>query len=432
MHRRTAVLTTGSIAAAVLAAGAGSAGAAAPGTVGTGPFRFTPLTSSYTCTTPGGNGEKPFELPQGYAQTVVASEQDPDFQDLPDMNTLNESGPQAGRYLYRPHEVGSNGSVSVTDLRTGETDVVVQREDFERLDGVVWTPWKTIVTAEEVNTAALRDPAVPQAEAGLAYEIDPATGEATALPAFGSRSHEGLRFDRRGNLYGISENSQGYIYKYAPDAKGDLSSGDLYALRLVEGDKERGTFEWVLLTVDDASREAVQVRSDTVAAAAGATSFNRPEDVETSTSTGSSKGGQVLYVAVTGEDAVYAMDLTSMEFATFVQDGVTPGTGSADDDAQDFDSPDNLALDKAGNLYIAEDPGGRYPAKTTGDDVWVATPTPGDALVASEAARFASLTDCDAEPTGLYFDASGQTLYVNAMHRGGDQVDYAMAITRQR
>ena len=36
----------------------------------------------------------------------------------------------------------------------------------------------------------------------------------------------------------------------------------------------------------------------------------------------------------------------------------------------DFDLPDNLALDKEGNLFITEDPGGGAPTKTRGDDVW--------------------------------------------------------------
>ena len=33
--------------------------------------------------------------------------------DLPDMLVLNEGGPDAGRFLYRTHEVGSNGAVTV-------------------------------------------------------------------------------------------------------------------------------------------------------------------------------------------------------------------------------------------------------------------------------------------------------------------------------
>jgi secreted PhoX family phosphatase len=38
----------------------------------------------------------------------------------------------------------------------------------------------------------------------------------------------------------------------------------------------------------------------------------------------------------------------------------------------DFTSPDNLALDKSGNLYITEDP-----STPPGADIWAATPVPG-------------------------------------------------------
>ena len=43
-------------------------------------------------------------------------------------------------------------------------------------------------------------------------------------------------------------------------------------------------------------------------------------------------------------------------------------------------------------------------------------------------ARFATLTDCDAEPTGIYFDIRGWGLFVNAQHRGGDGLDKAVLI----
>src|SRR3712207_3429087 len=76
--------------------------------VATGPFQFTPLASSAVCTS-GGDPVQPLVLPPGYEQRTIASE--PQFRDAIDMNTQNETGPQAGRYLYRAHEVGSNGSV---------------------------------------------------------------------------------------------------------------------------------------------------------------------------------------------------------------------------------------------------------------------------------------------------------------------------------
>jgi hypothetical protein len=85
----------------------------------------------------------PFFLPQGFEQVVIAKEGDGGTIDLWDMLTHNETGPQAGRFLYRTHETGVNGQVSVTDLKTRSTRILAQRADWERLDGLAWTPWGT-------------------------------------------------------------------------------------------------------------------------------------------------------------------------------------------------------------------------------------------------------------------------------------------------
>jgi len=94
--------------------------------------------------------------------------------------------------------------------------------------------------------------------------------------------------------------------------------------------------------------------------------------------------------------------------------------------------PDNLALDHAGNLYITEDPGGSTSSGKLGDDIWVAAPAKGNGTASASVDRFATLTDCEAEPTGLYFDRSGWRLFVNIQHRGGDRIDKTMAITAAR
>jgi secreted PhoX family phosphatase len=346
------------------------------------------------------------------------------------MNTLNETGPQAGRFLYRTHETGSNCAVSVTDLLTGETHILAQRPDWERFDGIVWTPWGTILAAEEANPpVAFPDPTVPQAQAGLVYEIDPQTGDAVARPALGSKSHEGMRFDPQGNLYGISETNPGFIFRFIPDRRGDLSSGQLYALKITAAIGDRtGEAEWIPL-----DRTAVQINASTAAASAGATGYNRPEDVEIASFTGNNRGGSnTLYVAVTGagDTRVLAIDLRephggSGHDTAFVYDYVRIGLNAP----ADFEFPDNLALDKNGNLYITEDPA-TASATGRGDDIWVATPNRGGPHTPAEAVvRFASLTDCNAEPTGIYFDKSGMTLFVNAQHRGGDGLDKSVAIT---
>jgi hypothetical protein len=304
----------------------------------------------------------------------------------------------------------------------------------------VWTPWGTLLVGEETNAASKPDPDYPAAKAGLVYELFPSASDPSVLdrivarPAIGSKSHEGMRFDKQGNLYSISERNPGYIYKFVPDRGGDLSSGQLFVLKVTAptGDRTGGA-TWIPL-----DRAAVQVDASAAGDAAGATGYNRPEDVEMSSSTGNARGGaNRLFVAVTGQanpadNRIIAIDLRepgggSQHSTAFVYDYVRIGLNTT----SEFEMPDNLALDRSGNLYIAEDPGGSSASKTRGDDIWVATPAGGYNQPAESVVRFATLTDCDAEPTGLYFALHGNTLYVNAQHRGGDRLDKAVAITRE-
>ena len=390
---------------------------------------FEPLANEASCVAPpstlaGFSSYQPFTLPDGYSQTILADEIT-DFRPVAgtgagnaDMLTLNETGPHAGRYMYRTHEVGSNGAVTMTDLWTGATTLVAQQAHYEALDGIVWTPWGTVLFAEERVIATLKDPALPNAVGGLVYEYDPATGVTVPRPAIGARSHEGLRFDTQGNLYGISEstpgvNGSGAIYKFVPDTKGDLSSGQAYALKVLDASRT-GAAVWVPL-----DRQAVQVNSDAAAIAAGATGWARPEDIEIATSTGNNRGGvNVMYIPATSEDLVLKVELKGDEaFVTnFVQEGVN---------VSGMNNPDNVALDSQGNLYIQEDNGP--------GDIWVARPGTGNSSLPSEVMRFASLTDCSAEPTGVYFDRSGKTMYLHVQHAGGTLGnDLFIAITRDK
>ena len=446
MRQRTVFAMWG---AACLASGIGVAARQATPSVH-GPFAFGPLPSSAVCV-PGGAGtfpdEQPFLLPAGFTQTVIAREGDGGTIDNWDMNTLNETGPHAGRYLYRSHETLENGMVSVTDLETGTTRVLVQSPFWNRMDGMVWTPWGTLLTAEEMRPErqpSTPDPRVPQAQAGLLYEVDPVTGVEIPRPALGAKAHEGIRLDPQGNVYGISETAPntvvtpppvpgqppptprrapgGYIFKFTPDRRGDLSSGQLYALKIVAPTGDR-TGEAVWLPLD---RELVQVDADAAATAAGATGYGRPEDVEIATSTGNNRGGAgVLYVAVTDEHRVLRVDLREPSGAggldtAFVSNYVARGVNAP----ADFTNPDNLALDKNGNLFITED----TTIGTGGMDIWTAIPDPGNPETASATVRFASLTDCTAEPSGIYFDRSGTKLFVNTLHRAGQ--DLGVMITR--
>ena len=388
---------------------------------------FSPIASSATCVAPPSTADgfatyQPFVLPEGFSQTILATEL-ADFRpvagtgaDLPDMLVLNETGPQAGRFLYRTHEVGSNGAVTVTDLITGTTSLVDQQSHYEALDGIVWTPWHTLLFAEERIVASLKDPRVPGAVGGLVYEYDPRTGVTTPRPAVGARSHEGLRFDAQGNLYGISEstpgvNGSGGIYKFVPDRRGDLSSGQLYVLRVLDPSRT-GEAVWVAL-----DREDVQVNSDAAAIAAGATGWGRPEDIEISTSGGNTKGGNVMYVTSTSEDLVLRIELDGDRayVSNFVQEGMN---------VAGLNNPDNLALDNQGNVYIVEDNGP--------GDIFLARVRGGNERVAQDVVLFASLSDCAGEPTGLYFDRNGKTAWVHVQHAGGTlRNDLLVAIAKE-
>lgn len=456
------------------------------------PFEnFTPVPASSACVGEGGGRQsQPFVIPAGYTQQVFAEETDNRLEDLWDMHTQNESGVDAGRFVYRTHEVGgqapgdprlgAGGGVSVTDLTTGTTQMLAERNDWEAFDGLVWTPWGTLLAAEERITQTFRDPQVPNASGGLVYEffldrddpskLDPSretivAGDGTsdtvrdgirARPALGAKSHEGLRFDKRGNLYGISEsrgqttaNQAGAIFRFVPDAEGDLSSGELAALQTA--DRRYGEGRWIVL-----DRAAVQVDADREAEQKGANSYQRPEDVETGESTGkdSNNGQATVYVAITegSENGVMAIDIRKAG-RPYAYPYAGPAAGNAQN--PEFLNADNIALDRAGNLVIQEDP----PSNPGGADVWIAAPPsgsngrstngPSDHRPAASVARFATLKDCAAESSGGYFAMKGteqwvegtpyeglitdESLFLHRMHSGETTTaDQSVAITPTR
>ncbi len=395
---------------------------------------------------------QPFLIPEGYQQRVVSSERDLDLyagSDMLDMNTVNESGRQAGRYLYRTHEVrpgavgndrnarrrdgGSGGAVSVVDLQTGTTRELVGRPDWEALDGIVWTPWQSLLVTEEAHTVVRPDPAVPSAISGLVYEIRLAPGNPTvaasvdARPQLGALAHEGIEVDAAGNVYVIDETPSGSIYRFVPQRYGDLSRGQLYALK-VRGKVRTGRADWVAL-----DRSLVQVSAREAATAVGATPYCRPEDIE--------RIGQTLYVALTCEDvddaantrgpgAILAIDLDASPVVRYV---VAPGRnvpfeaqpGLFSPGVTGFRNPDNLAQGPDGTLWIAED--------NAWSDIWVYDPRSKDANgdgYRDGVTLFASLKDKAGETSGIYFGPDPGTLFVNIQHSGTGN-DKTLAISRR-
>ena len=89
--------------------------------------------------------------------------------------------------------------------------------------------------------------------------------------------------------------------------------------------------------------------------AVNGTNYQRPEDMEIKTL---ANGDQMIFVTTTTTNEIYSLNLASNQVKLFAsRDTIDEATGAAV--GTTLTSPDNLAIDAAGNIYIIEDqPGG--------------------------------------------------------------------------
>ena len=402
-------------------------------------FRFKPIDSS--ANSADWNASAPWKLPEGFSQRVVTDETvlniyDGGRDDWHDMNVVNETGPQAGRFMYTTHELRypgnqpEGGAVSVVDLKTGETKLLAQQSDWDALDGVRWTAWGTVLIAEEKYQGRLFE---------IELNDDMMSARAVhARPAVGLLAHEGIDLDADGNVYVVDEHRGrssgcesvtpcgGGIYKFVPDSYGDLSKGSLYVLGIKSDSRRNNTGQGVWLGPIDASHAR---ESGTEF---GGASFQRPEDLEII--------GDTLYVAITEgprdeygkeyyEGRVIAINLKSMKVSDFIKPGVNVpveiGKPGQEGFQTGWDSIDNLAESPDGRLVIIED--------NVPSDIWFASKQTDKFGYAKKVELFGSLTDPKAEGTGIYFSPTDpDTLYVNVQHSVADDGDATWAISKKK
>ncbi len=366
-----------------------------------------------------------------------------------DMLTVNETGPHTGRYLLTVFETGQAG-VQRMDLLTEQTETIWQSPvpgGHVAFDASYWTPWGTFITAEERWSTAEGGSTSPY---GRLFELkNPTTADGITLPLSASSnddadfvhrtvvprvSHEGIQFDQDGNMYFIDELNGGSLYKFTSAATwGDIMSGradyfdagQTFVLRVGNGNTPNatGAFTWVpftdqsgaalpgALTISDVNGvSSVDGRNTTDLPAYKGTDYQRPEDLQIQTVAGE----QYLYVATTTTSEVYRIDLKRNVITVFANRAtIDLATGAPVGSA--LTSPDNLAIDHEGNIYIIEDRNGG-----SDDDIWFAKDVNGDGDLSDAGeglARWASNGTPGSEFTGLYFDPTDKRrAWVNIQH----------------
>jgi len=351
-----------------------------------------------------------------------------------DMQTANESGPDAGRYLFTVFETGQAG-IQRTDLHTRLTTTIWASptaspalNSHVAFDASRWTPWGSLLAAEESWSD---DPAQPsihgrlfEVPRPLAAPADIVIKHRDILPRV---AHEGLAFDNKSNLYFIDERDDSHIFRFisanphADNGDGFFAAGQTFVLRVGDGrvKEATGTATWIPLTdkkgvslpgaivvTDPNGLKAMDGRATPKLPAFLGTRFDRPEDMEIKTL---KHGKQMLFVATTTHHKVFSIDLSNDTVKLFVsRDTKDMATGQPAGSA--FTNPDNLAIDADGNLYIVEDqPGGV-------GDIWFALDKNNDG-VAEAIGKWASLSTVGAESSGLYFDTfKPNVAYVNVQH----------------
>lgn len=278
------------------------------------------------------------------------------------------------------------------------------------------TPWGTIVTAEEsvtandINGDGYKD-------YGWLVEIDPATAQVVSKNPDGSKgklwqmgimNHENVVINNTGTVAYYGEDGGTHmVYKYVMDTPNNLSSGNLYVLKLdqgltVAGDPAGTTATWVPVPN---KTKADQNNTANLAQSVGGTRFNGVEDVDISPLDGK------IYFTAKGLDRVYRLKddgTTASQVETFVGGGSTVysfNTPQGPKTEAWGDGNDNLTFDELGNLWVLQDGGKNY--------IWVIAP---DHTQANPKVRLFASMPAGSEPTGLTFTPDHKFGFFSIQH----------------
>lgn len=351
-----------------------------------------------------------------------------------------------GSYLFIPHETPIGAGCSRVSLYDNKAETILAGDqqgavgnwsnDFGAFDPSRWTPNDTLFLAEEWagygRVVEILNPLAPVGE--IQHRV---------LESIPNVAHEGINFSEKfkDTIYFIDEFNSGSIYKFVMKTPGDYTVGQSFVLSVdgfiaaggnpatdwnqqPAGALRTGNATWIPLTdkdgvplpgISDPFADTT-LGGRKAADDAGGTPFGRPEDMSVSRA---SNGNEMLFVAVTSENAVISIEIidnrprnkpvvstgkaivrTMVNASSPKNVGFSPTTGV-------LNSPDNIALDSLGNVYVVEDaPNG----SSTGGDIWFVRDKNSDG-VAESLDHFMSIRVNGSEATGMIFNPGNPLEY---------------------
>jgi secreted PhoX family phosphatase len=300
-----------------------------------------------------------------------------------------------------PGDDDSDGWGSISRLVLAKDGTTVLRRELittglHNLCAVAETPWKTYLTNEEFPF--IND---PDQRSGWAWEVDPETGDATRLTAWGRYSHEQMAYAADGSWYSTDDRGDArFVYKFVPDRRTDLTSGELYGLAF---NKATMTGTWIgpLNPADpDADMRARGFQPSVWG-------FVKIEGI-VSTAGSHAVGGNALVMSESGAGA----DPGRIWRFTQLGGDTIRGEILVEGDWARLARPDNLRMNDAGDVFFMEDhSSGDFAQPGTGNmnEIWV---LPRGEEGAANLILFATLPN-RTEPTGPWFSFDNKLLYLS-------------------
>lgn len=458
MIRRPSVLST--VTVSLLIAGAAAAD--------TEPY-FVPLTESAPVVAPNAPEElnAPWTMPAGVTQVNLTSMSEIEADAAqsvvraPGAGTSGSMWDMAaydatGRFIFNPHESPWGAGLSRYDRRKDKNVLLWAGDnngatgdwsnDYGAFDPATFTPNCTVFVAEEwTGEGRLIETLNPFAA--------PANVQTRELQSIANVAHEGLRFSHDEKaLYYVDEWNSGSLYKFVMKRKGDYTKGQTFVLAVDAfagdpaanynepanvGQPRTGAATWVPITdangtplpgITDPFRNGptTDPRTDPLvrggrpaADDVNGTPYGRPEDMEIGRL---KNGNEVMYVTATSENSVYSVEMLPGNKATvrLMASGATPKNVGFAPTTGTLGSPDNLAQDALGNIFIIEDAPN---SSSTGGDIWFIRDTDDDG-VGESLDHFLSVRASGSEATGMIFNPLRPTEFVvNVQHPDSTDLD---------